>query len=276
MQKSVLITGATDGIGRITAFQLAAKGYRILIHGRDPGKVDRVVNEIKKQKSTGSVAGYVADFSSLKELEVMSDVILRNEGKLDVLLNNAGVIMKSYQRTNDGIETTFAVNHLAHFYLTGRLIPMLRKGGRTKIINLSSMVHSRSIDLDKLFDRAHFESVNTYSHSKLCNILFTKWLSKLLSGTEITVNCMHPGVINTKMLRETWGPIGSPVEEGAKREVFLIESPLSERFSGKYFQDDRITEPAKISSDKNVQKALWNLSISLLNSAGLSTDHLFI
>jgi NAD(P)-dependent dehydrogenase (short-subunit alcohol dehydrogenase family) len=276
MQKTILITGSTDGIGRETAFQLATKGYRVLIHGRNPEKVGRVVYDIKKQKSIDNVEAYVADFSSLKEVEKMADTLLANEGKLDVMLNNAGVIMKTFQLSVDGYEMTFAINHLAHFYLTGRLMPLLKSAGEAKIINLSSMVHSRSIDINTMLDRAYFDSINAYSNSKLCNILFTFKLSEVISDKSITVNCMHPGVINTKMLTETWGPVGSPVEEGAEREIFLVESSLTETISGKYFQDNRITEPAKISDNRNLQESLWDLSLLLLEKAGVETDSLYV
>lgn len=275
MQKTVLITGSTDGIGRETAFQLADKGYRVLIHGRDPEKVKGLVHEMKNLNNTNKVAGYVADFSSLEEVEIMANALLNNEEKLDVLLNNAGLIMKSFQLSGDGFEKTFAVNHLAHFYLTGKLLPLLRKVGRAKIINLTSMIHSQSIDVDKLLDSGSFESVNSYSLSKLCNILFTFRLSELLKDKFITVNCMHPGVINTKMLRETWGAVGSPVEEGAEREVFLVESEITDRVTGKYFQNNRISEPSEISFNKDVQKSLWDLSILLLEEAGFETGTLF-
>ncbi len=276
MQKTILITGSTDGIGRETAFQLATKGYRVLIHGRNPEKVGRVVYDIKKQKSIDNVEAYVADFSSLKEVEKMADTLLANEGKLDVMLNNAGVIMKTFQLSVDGYEMTFAINHLAHFYLTGRLMPLLKSAGEAKIINLSSMVHSRSIDINTMLDRAYFDSINAYSNSKLCNILFTFKLSEVISDKSITVNCMHPGVINTKMLTETWGPVGSPVEEGAEREIFLVESSLTETISGKYFQDNRIGEPAKISDNRDMQESLWDLSLLLLEKAGVETDSLYV
>jgi NAD(P)-dependent dehydrogenase (short-subunit alcohol dehydrogenase family) len=155
-------------------------------------------------------------------------------------------------------------------------MPLLKSAGEAKIINLSSMVHSRSIDINTMLDRAYFDSINAYSNSKLCNILFTFKLSEVISDKSITVNCMHPGVINTKMLTETWGPVGSPVEEGAEREIFLVESSLTETISGKYFQDNRIGEPAKISDNRDMQESLWDLSLLLLEKAGVETDSLYV
>ena len=273
MQKTILITGSTDGIGKETAFHLAGRGYRVLIHGRDPEKLERTISEVKKQSGNSNITGYVADLSSLLEVKEMAVALLDVEKKLDVLLNNAGVIMKSYQLSNEGFEMTFSVNHLSHFYLSGLLLPILLKNGKAKIINLSSMVHSRSIDLDKLMDPVFFDSVNAYSLSKLCNVLFTYKLSDILKNTGITVNCMHPGVINTKMLKETWGSIGSPVKEGAEREVFLVESEITDMLTGKYFQDDMEHKSSPVSYDKRTQATLWNLSLSLLKKAGLSAGY---
>ncbi len=273
MQKTILITGSTDGIGKETASQLAERGYRVLIHGRNPEKVEHTVSEVKKQSGNNNISGYVAGLSSLLEVKEMSLAVLDKENKLDVLLNNAGVIMKSYQLSVEGFEMTFSINHLSHFYLTGLLLPLLLKNEKSKIINLSSMVHSRSIDFDKLLDPHFFESVNAYSLSKLCNVLFTYKLSDILKDSGITVNCMHPGVINTKMLKETWGPIGSPVKEGAEKEMFLVESKITDRLSGKYFQDNRERKSSTVSYDKRAQTALWNLSLSLLEKAGLSAGY---
>ncbi len=273
MQKTILITGSTDGIGKETAFQLAVRGYRVLIHGRDSEKVERTISEVKKKSGNNNISGYVADLSSLLKVKEMSVALLDTEKKLDVLLNNAGVIMKSYQLSDEGLEMTFSVNHLSHFYLSGLLLPLLLKNEKSKIINLSSMVHSSSIDFDELLDPRFFDSVNAYSLSKLCNVLFTYKLSGILKDTGITVNCMHPGVINTKMLKDTWGPIGSPVKEGADREVFLVESELTDMLTGKYFQDNRERKSSIVSYDKTIQTALWNLSISLLEKAGMSAGY---
>ncbi len=273
MQKTILITGSTDGIGKESAFQLAALGHRVLIHGRSPEKVEQTIIEAKKLTGNNNIAGYIADLSSLQEVKEMAVALLDFENKLDILLNNAGVIMKSYQLSDEGLEMTFSVNHLSHFYLSGLLLPILLKNGKAKIINLSSMVHSGSIDFDKLMDPVFFDSVNAYSLSKLCNVLFTYKLSDILKNTGITVNCMHPGVINTRMLMETWGPIGSPVKEGAEREVFLIESGITDTLTGKYFQDDRERKSSPVSYDKRTQTTLWNLSLSLLEKAGLSAGY---
>ncbi|MCD6597850.1 MAG: SDR family NAD(P)-dependent oxidoreductase [Bacteroidales bacterium] len=273
MQKTILITGSTDGIGKETAFHLAGRGYRVLIHGRDSEKVERTISEVKKKSGNNNISGYVADLSSLLKVKEMTVALLDTEKKLDVLLNNAGVIMKSYQLSDEGLEMTFSVNHLSHFYLSGLLLPLLLKNEKSKIINLSSMVHSSNIDFDELLDPRFFDSVNAYSLSKLCNVLFTYKLSGILKDTGITVNCMHPGVINTKMLKDTWGPIGSPVKEGADREVFLVESELTDMLTGKYFQDNRERKSSIVSYDKTIQTALWNLSISLLEKAGMSAGY---
>lgn len=200
MRKSVLIMGSTDGIGKGTAIKLAEDGWKILIHGRSMERVDKTVWEIRNRLGNVDVVGYHGDFSSLREVEKMAEKIMSTEGSLNALLNNAGTLMKSFKLSEDGFEMSFAVNHLAHFYLSGRLLPLLLKTVNSRIINISSGIHSGKIDLNKFMLAENFEPVNTYSASKLCNILFSYKLAAILKGMPITVNCMHPGVINNKIL----------------------------------------------------------------------------
>ncbi len=265
----VLMTGATDGIGKETAFQLARKGYRVLIHGRNPKRVNKTVLEIQNRTYREHAKGYIADFSSLHAVEEMATEIISTEPNLDVLINNAGIIMRSFQLSADGYEMTFAVNHLAHFYLTGRLMFLLNGSQQGRIINLTSGIHSRSIDLNGILLPEKFESVNAYSWSKLCNVLFTYKLSENNTGIKLTVNCLHPGVINTKMLTETWGFIGSPVSEGVKNELYLAISPEVENITGKHFEDCRTVRSSPISYNTDVQNQLWELSIKLIEEAGM-------
>ncbi len=204
-------------------------------------RLSRELQEIQKFN------GIVGDFSSLKEVEEMCEDILVSTDRLDVLLNNAGVLMKSFELSADGYEMTFAVNHLAHFYLTGRLLPILLDSDSARIINVSSGIHSSKINLDRLMSHDGFESVKNYSDSKLCNILFSNKLAKLLEDKNITINSMHPGVINTKMLKDTWGPVGSELNEGVKREMFLINSEKLNGVSGKYVDSFRIVSPSDAS-----------------------------
>ena len=185
----------------------------------------------------------------------------------DILINNAGIVMAHYTLSADGYEMTFAVNHLAHFYLTLLLLDHLPEPAR--IINVASMAHASYIDFDSLNNKAGYDGIEAYSASKLCNILFTYKLARLLEDKrEITVNCMHPGVINTKVLRLFWGPIGAPASEGARNEVYLAVSRDTENVSGAYFRDRHPQRSAEISYDKNIQDECWERSLEMLHSAG--------
>lgn len=269
MSKAILITGSTDGIGKGTALNLADLGWNIFIHGRNIDRVEETVEIIKKTTGNTKIKGIVGDFSSLKEVEKMCEDILVSTDRLDVLLNNAGVLMKSFELSADGYEMTFAVNHLAHFYLTGRLLPILLDSDGARIINVSFGIHSGKIILDSLMLHEKFESVKNYSDSKLCNILFSNKLAKLLEDKNITINSMHPGVINTKMLKETWGPVGSELNEGVKREMFLINSEKLNGVSGKYVDSFRIVSPSDASNEASLQNELWKLSLELLRRSGM-------
>lgn len=268
--RKVLITGSTDGIGKQAALLLAKKRYRVLIHGRSREKIEQTVSFIKLKSGNDQIEGYRADLSSLKELTRMSETIREKEKKLDVILNNAGVIMHSRQESEAGVEMTFAINHLGHFYLTGQLIKILNKE-HGRIINLTSKIHSSGLDFDTFPEPAFYDPVEAYSNSKLCNVLFTYHLSKMLGEHGITVNCMHPGVINTKMLIQTWGPVGEAVEAGAAREVFMVDAPDVENSTGKYFVDNRPVQSVPFSYNTSAQEKLWQLSLDLIGKQGFST-----
>ena len=265
--KKVLITGSTDGIGRATAHELASLGYDTLIHGRSQERVNRTVAEIKRSFPETHCEGITADFSSLHAVRTMAEEIRDRQLYPDILINNAGIVMAHYTLSADGYEMTFAVNHLAHFYLTLLLLDHLPEPAR--IINVASMAHASYIDFDSLNNEAGYDGIEAYSASKLCNILFTYKLARLLEDKrEITVNCMHPGVINTKVLRLFWGPIGAPASEGARNEVYLAVSRDIEYVSGAYFRDRRPQRSAEISYDKNIQDECWERSLEMLYSAG--------
>ena len=183
-------------------------------------------------------------------------------------------MIKSFKLSEDGFEMSFAVNHLAHFYLSGRLLPLLLKTVNARIINVSSGIHSGKIDLNKFMLAENFEPVNTYSASKLCNILFSYKLAAILKGMPITVNCMHPGVINTKMLKETWGAIGSDLVEGVEREIYLVNSKELEGVSGKYIDNFKAVQSTRGSYDTNLQTDLWELSRALISNSGLQNPYL--
>ncbi len=264
-EKTVLITGSTDGIGKQTAVELSKLGAKVIIHGKSQEKIEKTVKELSKY---GNVRAYRVDFSSLKEIKEIAVKILENEEKLDVLINNAGIFSNQKIFSEDGYELTFAVNHLAPFYLTLLLIPLLKKSAPSRIVNVSSMAHSASIDFKNLQGERGYNGYEAYSLSKLANILFTFELAEKLKDSDITVNCLHPGVINTKLLREGWGFGGASVTEGAKTSVYLASSPEVSEITGKYFSNRRVSEPARILYDGSIRKKLWHISEKLIKDRG--------
>ena len=267
--KTVLITGSTDGIGKETAIELAKKGAAILIHSRSSEKGEVVVNEIKSITSNKNIESFAADFSSLKQVKILSEKIKEKHDKLDVLINNAGVFKNDRILTEDGYETTFQVNHLSHFLLTNLLLDLLKQSAPSRIVNVSSMAHSSRINFDDLQSEKNYTGYAAYALSKLANILFTFKLADELKNSNITVNCLHPGVINTKLLREGFGGGGRDVKAGAKIPVFLASSEKVNNVSGKFFASRIIgliqkeQRAAEIAYDKGTQEKLWNVSAKL-------------
>jgi len=260
--KTILITGSTDGIGKQTALELAKLGANIIIHGRNPFKCTKVLEAIKRASKKQHLEFIIGDLSSLSQIRNLASQIKSKYKELHVLINNAGIYETEKRYSEDGYEMTFAVNHLAPFALTLLLLPLLKKNAPSRIILVSSQVHSTSINFDNLNAEKYFSGYGAYGLSKLCNILFTYQLAKRLEGTKITVNCLHPGVINTKLLQAAFSG-GDPVSEGAKTPVYLATSTEIENITGKYFVDRRIMESASISYNSDIQNKLWILSENL-------------
>ncbi|NOY37517.1 MAG: SDR family NAD(P)-dependent oxidoreductase [Chlorobi bacterium] len=268
---TILITGSTDGIGKQTALDMAVLNWNVIVHGRSEQKVTRVVNDMRKQTGQQNISGVWGDMHSLHKVKKMAAQVREQTGKLDVLLNNAGVIMPVYRQSADGYEMTFAVNYLAHFYLTYLLFPIIYEKGR--IINVTSQVHSQTINLKNLNDPSLFSSIDAYSDSKMCNVLFTYALDRRINGNrDITVNCLHPGVVNTKMLIQTWGRIGIPVEEGARNSVYVATSPVAGKISAAYFRNMKTERSAPATYDTALQDELWKMSMEIVHKAGLEFD----
>ena len=268
--KTVLITGSTDGIGKQTAVILAQKGFSVLIHGRNEEKCKQILNEISSLTGAKNLDYFVCDLLSLKEVYRFSEEVKKRYESLDILINNAGVYLKDYILSPEGIEATFQINHLSMFYLTLNLLPIIKPAGEpARIINVSSTAHASKMDFDNLVKLVKYDGHRAYSLSKLCNILFTFELSERLKDKNITVNCLHPGVINTKLLKAGWGAVGgffgrSP-QEGAKTSVYLAVSKDVENITGRYFSDSKIAKPHDIAYDKDARMKLWRLSEELIN-----------
>lgn len=258
--KIVLVTGATDGIGKETASRLSRLGYRVIVHGRTKEKAKAAAREISDESGNEVQDIAAADFSSLEEVSDMARGILENYEKLDVLINNAGIYKKHFETSREGFELTFAVNHLAPFVLTLHLLPLVKAAPEGRIVNVASMAHSSSINIGQLNSPEYFGGYSAYGDSKLCNILFTYYLANLAGG-DFTVNALHPGVISTKLLRAGFGMGGRSVGEGAETSVYLATSDEVAGVSGRYFSDSTPCRSASVSYDKEVQKELWQKSL---------------
>src|SRR5918997_4381151 len=241
-----LITGATSGIGKATAMGLANMGASVVMVGRDRGRGEAAMAEIKERSGNASVDLILADLSSQKEVRRLADEFKEAHPRLDVLINNAGVFRSERITTADGIEETFAVNHLAYFLLTNLLLGTLGAGAPSRIVNVASADHSNAtIDFDDLQGEKGYTGAKAYSQSKLANVLFTHELARRLRGTGVTANCLHPGVVGTNLGSGVSGAFGFVVralrplmkspEKGAETSVYLASSPEVEGSSGGYF-----------------------------------------
>lgn len=263
--KTILLTGATDGIGYQTAIELAKMNPVLILHGKDATKGESIKNQLISDSGNKQIHYFNADLSSFAQINAFIDKIKGQFSHIDILINNAGIYEADKIILENGFEKTFMVNYLSAFHLTLRLLDLLRKSPSAKIINVSSMVHAGSIDFSNLNGNKSYSGDSAYSLSKLCNILFTYELAEKLKDERITVNALHPGVINTKLLRAGWGAMGSSATEGAQRILFLVKD-VDETLTGKYFEHDRETKSADISYDQKTRKDLWNISLSWINN----------
>jgi NAD(P)-dependent dehydrogenase (short-subunit alcohol dehydrogenase family) len=262
-QQTILITGSTDGIGKLTALNLAKQNAQIIVHGRNEAKVKKVVNELKAKSSNQRIEGFTYDFSSLTEVRKFADDITKKFAKINVLINNAGVGFADNGKSQDGYELRFAVNYLAPFLLTHLMIPLLKNAAPSRIVNVSSAGQS-PIDFDDVMLEKNFNAVQAYCQSKLALIMFTIDLADKLKDENITVNSLHPGTyLNTNMVRRSSiTPWGKP-ETGADAEVFLATSPKLNNTTGKYFNVKTEARAESQAYDKQARKRLWKLSFEL-------------
>lgn len=265
MEKIVLVTGSTDGIGKATALELARRGWRVILHGRSPEKIAQAKREILDAAPEARLDSAAADLSSLAQARALAaDVNARFE-RLDALIHNAGVFMKERRLSADGYEMTLAVNHLAPFLLTRELLPRL-KHSRARVVTVSSIAHNRGrMNWDDLQLERGFDGYRAYAQSKLANLLFANELARRESES-LTSNSLHPGVITTKLLKTGFNSSGANVEQGAATSVYLADSPEAAGVSGKYFADSRETPPAAHALDRDAQIRFWEISERMIGA----------
>lgn len=294
--KTILITGATSGIGKEAAVMLARAGAHVVIVGRNADKTQRVLTEIKRRSGSDDVTSMLCDFSSQASIRRFAEAFRANHARLDVLINNAGGVHARRELTEDGIEATFATNHLGYFLLTRLLLDVITSSAPARIVNVASAAHYRgTLDFDDLGFKRNYGVMRAYSRSKLANVLFTRSLAQRLQGMQVTVNAMHPGVVGTHiwdhgappwasaLFRAGFAPIKRffmiKPEDGARIIVRLAVGADVEGQSGSYFDRDRIAEPSKLARDEETGERLWRESERLveldhmpINSNGTSFE----
>jgi len=271
--KVCVVTGATAGIGKETALGLAKLGATVVIVARDPQKAARTVDEISRAADNRNVEWVRADFASLDSVRAAAADIRKRFGAIQVLVNNAGVANKQRMLSEDGYELTFAVNHLAAFLFTRELLPLLRAGAPSRIVNVSSGAEGYGpIDFDDLQSEKGYRGFAVYGKTKLMNVLFTYELASRLSGTGVTANCLHPGAVATDMLRQLprWlyamiSPFLSTPEQGAETPVFLASSPSVEGVSGGYYEKKKAKRSSRRSYDVSARQRLWAISEAMVD-----------
>lgn len=257
---TILVTGATDGIGRQTALELGRRGARVLVHGRNEEKAHATVAALRSELRSAQFDAVAGDLSSLAEVRSLARAI----DDVDVVVHNAGVFMKSRKLSADGFELTFAVNHLAPFVLTHELLPRLRGKQDARVVVVSSVAHnSGRLELGDLQLERGFDGYRAYANSKLMNVLFSFDLARRLRDEKIAVNALHPGVISTKLLRTGFGMGGASLAEGAKTSVRVATDPALAGVTGKYFSDERETAASRAAHDAKLQRELYRISCEL-------------
>ncbi|KAM9309158.1 retinol dehydrogenase 12 [Pholidichthys leucotaenia] len=284
--KTVLITGANAGIGKETSRDLARRGARVVMACRDLTRAEQAAEEIRRSTGNGNVVIRHLDLSSLYSVRQFAKDFLDSEDRLDVLVNNAGVMMCPKWLTEDGFETQLAVNHLGHFLLTSLLLPKLKSSAPSRVVTVASIAHSGGrLDFDDLFfSRRPYSPLQSYRQSKLANVLFSRELGRRLKGSGVSSFSLHPGVIRTELGRhvEGWFPLLGALlklpslllmktpKEGCQTTVYCAVTPGLEELSGRYFSDCAVKETSPEGRDDEVARKLWEESARLV---GLKDVH---
>ena len=275
--KVCLVTGATDGIGKVSARVLAELGAKVIIVGRNPEKSAIVLAELRSISGNKNIDLLMADLAVMQEVRDLAEQVISRYDRLDVLLNNAGGYFTKHKITSDGLEMTFALNHMSYFLLTNKLMELLKYSAPARIVNVSSDAHyGVDIEFENLNGEQEYKAWKAYQKSKLANVLFTYELLKKVPGN-ITVNCLHPGFVATNFGHNNGGFFGPVLkiaqrisaidpEEGAKTSIFLCSAPEVKGFSGKYFYKCQPKTSSRESRNMDTGKRLWQISSDIAST----------
>ena len=275
--KVCLVTGATDGIGKVSARVLAEMGAKVIIVGRNPEKSAAVLTELKSVSGNENIDLLLADLAVMQEVRDLAEQVISRYDRLDVLLNNAGGYFAKHEITSDGLEMTFALNHMSYFLLTNKLMGLLKSSVPARIVNVSSDAHyGVDIEFDNLNGEQDYKAWKAYQKSKLANVLFTYELLEKVPS-DITVNCLHPGFVATNFGHNNGGFV-SPIlkiakwisaiepEDGAKTSIFLCSAPEVKEASGKYFYKCQLKTSSRESRNMDTGKRLWQISSDIAST----------
>jgi NAD(P)-dependent dehydrogenase (short-subunit alcohol dehydrogenase family) len=276
--KTIVITGATSGIGEVAALRLAEQGAHIIFTARDKARAEATLAALNKANPARPHAYHMADLSRLSEMKRVG-ALLAAEPRLDILINNAGALFNTRRMTEDGLEMTFALNHMSYFVITHLLLDKLKATPHARIVSTASGAHrGAKLRFDDLQSRKGYRGFAVYSKSKLCNILFTRELARRLAASNVTANCLHPGFVATRFGDQSGGVVGKLVgvaknvgaispDEGAKTLIHLAASPGVEGVSGEYFYKCRIDTPDAPARNDADAGRLWDISEKLAGFA---------
>ena len=271
--KTILVTGSSDGIGLATSQQLFSLGHKILVHGRNETRANYAIEQILAHSDLEAAAAAEkkrlipvwGDLSEMSQVVGLAAQVQKVAPDLSVLINNAGVYMSERVLTKDKFEMTFAVNHLAVHLLTHHLMSLLKAQKQARVVTVSSMAHSKGhIQFDNLNGEKHFDGYEAYSASKLMNVLFTRCLAALNKNNSLTANCLHPGVIETKLLRAGFNIHGDSAEHGCRTSVCLATDPALDAVTGKYFVNCKEALASRSGQDDNLAVQLWKKTEEIL------------
>jgi len=269
---TVVITGATSGIGEVAADRLAAKGARIVFVARDASRGEETLKHLRAIAPEADHAVHYADLSKLGEMKRVAAEIAASEPRIDVLVNNAGAMFNARRVSEDGLEMTFATNHLSYFVLTNLL--KSRMGAGSRVVNTASDAHKGAhLDFEDLQSAKHYSGFGAYGRSKLCNILFTRELARRLAGTGVTANCLHPGFVATRFGNQSGGILSLAIraaknfaltpEQGAETIVYLASSPDVADVTERYFVKCHPATPTREAQNDDDARRLWDVSARL-------------